>query len=66
MIKELRQAEAIQARRVADGKKGLSRAVRRFLWKQVKAKTNKKDWYAYNELKQSLPQHPIHEANGNV
>lgn len=65
MISSLRQAEAIQARRVTDGKRGLSRAVRRYITK-LATTDGKFEWYRYNDIKQDLPQIPIIEVQGNV
>jgi len=49
MVKSMEQAAAIQSRRVAAGKKGHTRAVRRYFHRLTK------DWYGVNEMKQSVP-----------
>jgi hypothetical protein len=54
----MEQAEITQERRVAAGKKGHARAVRRYFHKLAK------DWHGVNELKQSVPfidSHPLKE-----
>ena len=55
-VTSMQQATAIQKRRVEAGKKGHAHAVRRFFRKEsINSHTGKMDWYAYNELKQSVP-----------
>jgi hypothetical protein len=58
MITSMKQAVAVQQRRVAAGRKGHAHAVRRYFHKIAK------DWYGVNELKQSVPyidSHPLRE-----
>jgi uncharacterized membrane protein YccC len=54
MIKSLEQAKEVQARRVGRGKKGIARAVRKFLIAQSMNSRGRFEWYCYNELKQEL------------
>lgn len=65
MITSMRQAVAVQARRVKAGKKGHARAVRRYFHKMnICPVTGKSDWHGVNELKQSVPfidSHPLKE-----
>lgn len=53
MIKNFTQAFLVQSTRACEGKRGIARAVRRFM------KRSSGDWYGYNELKQRLPANPI-------
>ncbi len=55
MVKNAKQAIAIQSRRIAAGKKGHARAVRRFMKRESLSANNVIDWYAYNDLRQSIP-----------
>lgn len=68
MIKNMQQAVAIQSRRIAAGKKGIARAVRRHLKSKSLTVHNTMDWFAYNDLKHSLPfidPYPLKETKEN-
>tara|TARA_R110000744_G_scaffold352095_1_gene458127 strand:+ start:9262 stop:9471 length:210 start_codon:yes stop_codon:yes gene_type:complete len=54
MIKSLEQAKAVQVRRVKRGKKGIARAVRKYIVAQSLNSRGNFEWYGYNELKQEL------------
>lgn len=59
MITSLEQARDVQAVRAANGKRGWSKAVRRYLQRKYPdGETNM--WYARNEVKQQLPHLPVH------
>lgn len=72
MIKSMEQALDIQSLRVAQGKRGYSRNVRRFLKKRHTDAKGNFSWHGYNESKQLLPHLAIipepepPEPNGNV
>src|SRR5690606_32682557 len=71
MIKTIEQARDVQAARVANGKRGWARSVRRFLMREYGDK-DLSLWHKRVELKSSLPHLPIipdpepEEPNGNV
>lgn len=68
----MEQALDIQSLRVAQGKRGYARNVRRFLKKRHTDASGNFSWHGYNESKQDLPHLAIipepepPEPNGNV
>lgn len=75
-VKTLERAQAIQKRRVAEGKTGIARSVRKFLMETAiqltthggQVSCNTFDWYVYNELRQkveSIDPFPLRESNEN-
>lgn len=73
MITTMEQARDVQAVRVANGKRGWSRAVRRFIKRNHKLPgTNAVDFHAAQAIKSDLPHLPVapelepEEPNGNI